>query len=144
MAELSVLDAENLLKPFVCNDESGDRSDAEWKQVRDAILTLVKRSDFQTLGICANSSEQAMSALKSYLQAFGDRVDDLGTVSESNESESVYIKFNTQRRSIHRDRYSGDYRGVLVTCQSQDPSQSGGTYGHFPLNLFAAESGSFV
>jgi hypothetical protein len=140
MPQLSTQDAETILKPFVCNDESRALSYVEQQQVRDAILTLVSGSDFQTLGICADSAQQAMTALGAYLKAFGDRADDLVLPEPTPNDEPIYIKFNTQRRSLHCDGYIGPYRGVLVTCQSLDLAKSGGTYGHLPLDLFPTAS----
>ncbi len=37
--------------------------------------------------------------------------------------------------SYYLDQYTGEYRGVLVSCQSEDDLIAG-TYGHFPLDLF--------
>ena len=38
--------------------------------------------------------------------------------------------------SYYLDDYIGKYRGVLVSCQSED-DKIVGTYGHFPLDLFS-------
>jgi hypothetical protein len=49
---------------------------------------------------------------------------------------AIYIKFNGMKQTYHLDSYQGEYRGVLVSCQSSDPQMVNGTYGHLPLNLF--------
>ncbi|MGL5033413.1 MAG: DUF1824 family protein, partial [Microcystaceae cyanobacterium] len=49
----------------------------------------------------------------------------------------VYLKFNTKKMSHYLDTYDGSYRGVLISCQMEDDNLTG-TYGYFPLNLFAA------
>ena len=38
--------------------------------------------------------------------------------------------------SYYSSEYTGEYRGVLVSYQSED-NLIAGTYGHFPLNLFS-------
>ncbi|MDJ0594500.1 MAG: DUF1824 family protein [Pleurocapsa sp. MO_226.B13] len=48
----------------------------------------------------------------------------------------VYLKFSTQKMSYYSSEYTGEYRGVLVSIQSEDDLIAG-TYGHFPLDLFA-------
>ncbi|MGL5508894.1 MAG: DUF1824 family protein [Microcoleaceae cyanobacterium] len=48
----------------------------------------------------------------------------------------MYIKFNGMKQTYHLDSYQGEYRGVLVSCQSSDPQMVNGTYGHLPLDLF--------
>ncbi|MEK9512282.1 MULTISPECIES: DUF1824 family protein [Limnospira] len=39
--------------------------------------------------------------------------------------------------SYHISPYLEKYRGVLVSCQSSEENGVNGTYGHFPLDLFA-------
>lgn len=141
MPELAYADAEKILHPFVCNQTPDSRPDAEWQPIRDALQVVTQQADFLTLGICADSSQAALAALQDYLLALagdqepGTAAYDFSTAPTGDQP--VYVKVNTQRHSLHWDQYIGEYRGVLVTCQSQDVAQSGGTYGHFPLNLFA-------
>lgn len=141
MPELALADAEKILHPFVCNQLPGTHTDTEWQLIRNALHIVTHQADYLTLGICADSPQQALSTLQDYLlalavdQELGLEPYDFSTAPA--DEQPVYVKVNTQRHSLHWDHYIGDYRGVLVTCQCQDLSQSGRTYGHFPLNLFA-------
>ncbi|NES92001.1 DUF1824 family protein, partial [Okeania sp. SIO2B9] len=40
------------------------------------------------------------------------------------------------KESYHLESYIGEYRGVLVSCQSAEDTGINGTYGHLPLDLF--------
>jgi hypothetical protein len=86
------------------------------------------------LGICADDFQQGFVALTSYLKAFGYQ-SNLEKENVSISSEPVYLKFSTQKMSYYSKKYTGEYRGVLVSIQSEDDLIAG-TYGHFPLNLF--------
>lgn len=140
---LTLASARELLKVFV--DCPGSRPRVELDhvdrdQVRQALLLLVAESSYQTLGICADTADQAFQALGEYLVAFGYHWDqDAQTVQvlQTEITGSVYVKFNTRTGSCYLDRYGGLDRGVLVTCQSEYDSEAVGTYGHVPLNLFA-------
>jgi len=88
------------------------------------------------LGVCASSLQEGFSALTPYLEAIGYNpatLEDSGFEFEG----PVYIKFNGKRESYHADSYTGEYRGVLVSCQSEDGEGVNGTYGHLPLDLFS-------
>jgi hypothetical protein len=132
---LSTEQAQAILTPFVCTHVRPLESDADKQQVQQALLCLTQQSDYQTLGVCAESLAEGLQALQTYLQALGHPI----TVNTSHLpaiAGGVYLKFNTQRQSLHCDSYTGEYRGVLVTCQSNQPNAVGGTYGHLPLDLF--------
>jgi hypothetical protein len=133
--ELTRQQAEAILQDFVCTQGRVISSMAEQHQVQQAMIKVVQLSDYQTIGICADTVEQALVALDGYLQAFGQTRNSVAT-SVPNLESGVYLKFNTQRRSLYWDAYVGPYRGVLVTCQSDQPDGAGGTYGHLPLSLF--------
>ena len=107
---------------------------AELKELRESLLLIASLSSSQNLGICASDFQQGFSALVSYLEAFGYQ----GNLSQEDVAQSlspVYLKFSTQKMSYYSNKYTGKYRGVLISYQSEDDSIAG-TYGHFPLNLF--------
>jgi hypothetical protein len=133
--ELTRQQAEAILQDFVCTQGRAIPSTAKQHQVQRAIVKVVQLSDYQTIGICADTAEQALVALEAYLQAFGQTRDPVATSVPTLQS-GIYLKFNTQRRSLYWDAYMGPHRGVLVTCQSNQPDETGGTYGHLPLSLF--------
>ena len=131
-----IQDAENILKQYSCAEFSSIASDFEAEKVREALLLVVRESEYQMLGICANSMTEGLTALEHYLDALGYSVtfelDSLAPVEGA-----VYIKFNGRTQSFYVSPYLEKYRGVLVSCQSTEPGSINGTYGHFPLDLFA-------
>ena len=107
---------------------------AELKELRNSLLLIASLSSSQNLGICATDFQQGFSALVSYLEAFGYQIN--LEQDKANQSLSpVYLKFSTQKMSYYSNKYTGKYRGVLISYQSEDDSIAG-TYGHFPLDLF--------
>jgi hypothetical protein len=134
-SNLSVEEAQKILKDFSCIDVKSVDSESEKALIRQALLLLTSLSDYQNFGICADTAAQGFLALETYLKALGyeatlDQADITSFVGP------VYIKFNTQRRSSYLDSYIGKYRGVLVSCQSSQEESINGTYGHLPLDLF--------
>ena len=134
---LSVQEAQKILKAFSSIDTKSVDSESEKTLIRQALLLLISKSDYQNLGICADSVAQGFLALETYLKALGykatlDRADITSFIGP------VYIKFNTQKESYYLDSYIGKYRGVLVSCQSSQDESINGTYGHLPLDLFAS------
>jgi hypothetical protein len=132
---LTVEKAQQILKDFTCLDMKSVESVAEKQALREALLLVADRSDRQMLGVCASSTDEGFLALETYLKALGYR-----PVFDSNAvpamTGSVYIKFNTLKGSYYIDSYTGNYRGVLVSCQSSSEDGVSGTYGHLPLDLF--------
>jgi hypothetical protein len=129
---LTVEEAQKLLKPFNCIEGKSVNSEAEKALLRQALLLLAERSDYQILGICADTVAQGLAALKTYSEALGYKPDlDLGTVDGS-----VYIKFNPKKGLCYLESYTGSHRGVLVSYQSSYEGQINDMYGHLPLDLF--------
>ncbi len=131
---LTTEQAKKVLDSFSCLHSKLVESESEKALLRQALLLIVSESDYQNLGICADSAELGFLALEAYSQALGyeaivNRADATSFVGP------VYIKFNTQKESYYLDTYTGKYRGVLVSCQSSDELING-TYGHLPLDLF--------
>ena len=136
MNNLTVKEAQKILSRFSCVDVQ-PLSESEKALIRQAILLLTSKSDYQNLGVCADSAAQGFLSLETYLQALGyeSTLDQADTTSSVG---AVYIKFNTQKETYYLDSYMGKYRGVLVSCQSSDELING-TYGHLPLDLFVSE-----
>ncbi len=133
---LTVEEAEKILNQFTCLNIQSLPSPEEKSKTRAALLLLTKLSDYQMLGVCASSLKEGFSALKPYLEAIGYNSSTLDDSAFQVEGP-VYIKFNGKRESYHADSYTGEYRGVLVSCQSEDGEGVNGTYGHLPLDLFS-------
>ncbi|MEM9947580.1 MAG: DUF1824 family protein [Cyanobacteria bacterium P01_D01_bin.36] len=117
-------------------------SESQQKSVREALLWFNNISEYQTLGICADTISAAEPALKSYVAALSQPINvDL----PMEQPGPVFLKFNTLKNAWYLDGYSGDARGVLVTYHTgeslngePDLEAVNGTYGPFPLDLFSA------
>lgn len=131
---LSISDAQALLAPFNCIESQPVVSDAEKEKLRQALALLAEQSDYQIFGICADTAAQGLSALKTYAQALGYQPNlDLTPIEGA-----VYIKYNGNSGLCYIDSYTGEHRGVLVSCQSSFEGGINEMYGHLPLDLFAS------
>lgn len=100
---------------------------------------VVAHSDYQILGICADSLSQGHRALMTYAQALGYTVDDSALPLDQEGAialRSTYIKYNPTSGLLYASDYEGIHRGVLVACQSETTEGINEMYGHLPLNLF--------
>lgn len=130
--KLTIATAQKLLRQFICIEKIPASVLADKAAIRSALLLVAEASDYQILGICADNVPQAITTLKSYLEA-------LGYPSPSERPElagSIYIKFNPHTNKLLAEPYTGQHRGVLVSCQSADPNSINETFGHLPLDLF--------
>ena len=123
-----------ILKSYDCVQVKDTEPLIELEELRNSLLLVTSLSSSINLGICADNSQQAFATVASYLMALGYK-NNLEKDNLSQSSEAVYLKFNTQKMSYYLNKYTQKYRGVLVSCQSEDDLIAG-TYGHFPLDLF--------
>lgn len=105
----------------------------EREQVKTALLSLAKATDYQMFGILAATCDQAITTLIAYTQAFGYEM----PTTWQPITGPTYLKFNPNLGSCYTDGYTGDHRGVLVSFQSATEEAMNQTYGHFPLDLFS-------
>ncbi|MBE9115016.1 DUF1824 family protein [Lusitaniella coriacea LEGE 07157] len=134
MTDLTISEAKKILDSFSGTTTKQVQSEKERTQLQQALKLFSQEADCENLGICADDATQGFVALNYYLQALGYNVE-LNAADFPDAPEPIYIKFNTQKMSHYFDRYIGEYRGVLISCQSED-DRINGTYGHLPLNLF--------
>jgi hypothetical protein len=127
------MDSLKLLKDYSRLEIRIPQNPAEQVELRQAIAWICGQSEAENLGICADNQASAELALAQYLKELG--YGDATTTTETAIDGPVYLKCNTQSLRFYVDRYEGDYRGVLIACQTEDESLSG-TYGYFPLDLF--------
>jgi hypothetical protein len=104
-------------------------------QVRDDLRSFNEWSDYQTLGICADTLAEGQQALELFLAALGVAV----SLDLPAREGPIYLKFNTLKGAWYLDDYSGVSRGVLITFHTSEPelSELSGTYGPFSFDLFA-------
>jgi Domain of unknown function (DUF1824) len=106
------------------------------ESIRQCLQILTKAADYHTIGMCADNQTIGLTALQSYAKYFGyDITADLVTALPT-VNGSVYLKFNPRSNRLYIDTYQGDYRGGLVSFQSDLADGYNGTHGHFPLDLF--------
>lgn len=122
------------LNQFSCLTTPAELSGAEADQVRADLRLCNELSDYQTLGICADTLQAGKQAMESFLTALGITVD----LALPERTGAVYLKFNTLKGAWYLDDYSGPSRGVLITFHTSEPEtmELGGTYGPFPFALF--------
>lgn len=103
--------------------------------IRAAVRQVAAASDYQMLGICADSWASGKQALASYAAVLGytPHLDSLPIEGP------VYIKFNPKTGLCYASAYSGPYRGVLISCQSEEETDVNEMFGHLPLDLFQDE-----
>jgi hypothetical protein len=130
---LDLKTALSILKEYSCLQIKPVTSEAEKVQLTEALLLVIGESDSENIGICAENSQQGFQVLSSYLKHLG--YDSNFQFNDPNLNRPIYLKFNSQRMSTFMDNYDGEYRGVLISCQSENDHVSG-TYGYFPLDLF--------
>ncbi|MBD2091877.1 DUF1824 family protein [Microcoleus sp. FACHB-1515] len=130
MSAIDLPTAQTLLASFDCQNPP----DLDYPTLRDALMQVVNASDYQFLGICADSIDSAKSALATYAKALGYTP----TADLPNLPGAVYVKFNGRSNTCYAEPYSGSSRGVLVSCQSADPTSVNATYGTLPIDLFDA------
>lgn len=129
---LTFEDARNIL--LECGDLGDTSADLSprYSQIREALLFLKRFSDYQIFGVCADTQEEGLQALKSYAQALGYEINPPVEITDG----PVYLKFNPNNRSFYCEQYTGTYRGVLVSYYSDFSDGYSNTHGHFPLDLF--------
>jgi len=132
---LTIEEAVKFLQRYGCNTDTQKNTAQDYPILRQALLLIVKESEWENLGVCADNPSQGLAAVRSYLSAIGYQDDFAAEIPDDLATEPVYIKFNTQKMSFYIDSYSGNSRGVLVAIQGEDERVLG-TYGYFPLNLF--------
>jgi len=122
-----------LLKDYSRLEIRIPQNSSERAELRQAIAWICGESEAENLGICAGDQTSAEMALAQYLQGLG--YGEAMATSATAIDGPVYLKCNTQSLKFYVDSYEGDYRGVLIACQTEDEALSG-TYGYFPLDLF--------
>ncbi len=130
--QITVQEAKKILNKFNCVDIAPNIKPSEKTLIRQALLYIASLSDYKILGICADTAESGMLAMKTYSLALGYQPPmDLPMIDGP-----VYIKLNGKNGVCHIDSYFGHHRGVLVSCQSYNKGGINEMYGHFPLDLF--------
>jgi Domain of unknown function (DUF1824) len=105
--------------------------------LREALQTLSQKSSYQIFGVCAADWAEGITALRSYAREFDQEFSETLEQQMPHVDGAVYLKFNPRTQRCHIDSYTGSYRGVLVSFQSDFADGYSDTHGHFPLDLYA-------
>lgn len=124
-----------LLDSYSCIELKVPQTPAEVTALRSAIIRIAAAAESENLGICADTVVQAYQALGQYLTALDYPLPAAEEFTVPTD-QPMYVKFNTSTLKHYAKPYEGDYRGVLIACQSEDDVVNG-TFGYFPLDLFA-------
>ncbi len=108
-------------------------------EIQAALQTLTAAADYHIFGVCAEQQSAGLQALQGYAQYFGYVLTTAMGQELPQIAGAVYLKFNPRSQRLYVDTYNGNYRGVLVSFQSDVADGYGGTHGHFPLDLFAGK-----
>ena len=122
------------LSQFSCLTTPPQLSGEDTTQLRTDLGSFNEWSDYQTLGICADTLDEGKQALESFLAALGVSA----SLDLPAREGAIYLKFNTLKGAWYLDDYSGQSRGVLITFHTSEPelAELSGTYGPFPFDLF--------
>ncbi|BAY75200.1 hypothetical protein NIES25_16180 [Nostoc linckia NIES-25] len=125
-------EARKILNKFNCLDIAPILKPGEKDVIRNALILMANLADYEILGICADTAEEGILAMKTYSLAFGYEPPSNLPTPEG----PVYIKLNGKNGLCYVDSYAGHHRGVLVSCQSFNEAGINEMYGHLPLDLF--------
>jgi Domain of unknown function (DUF1824) len=118
-----------------------DRQEISDPEERDrlvaALQVLQGATDYQMFGVCAESQAIGLQGLQGYTRHFGAEIPGRLLAELPSVAGSVYLKFNPRSQRLYVDTYTGTYRGVLISFQSDVADGYNGTHGHFPLGLFS-------
>lgn len=122
------------LARFSCLDTAPALGEDERAAIREALLIFNDASDYQTLGVCAETMTAGKTAMEAYVAALSRPIQ----LPLEARRGPIYLKFNTLKGAWYLEDYSGSNRGVLVSFHASEPDADpvNGTYGPFPLDLF--------
>ena len=106
-----IKEAQALLRKFICIEQIPPEDVPVKTVIQEALLIVRENSDYQILGICADTADDAIAALHAYLNALDYPVIPTPAPIEG----AVYLKFNPKTGFCHLDAYVGTHRGVLVS-----------------------------
>jgi len=105
------------------------------KKLSRELDSEIRKSDWITIGIMAQSDREAKNAFRIFVQKY--------TFMRFNDFEklealgNVFMKGNQKTGEVYIRSEYGLGEGILLTCQYNDLSRNSSTYGPFPLTFFA-------
>ncbi|MFN7657622.1 MAG: DUF1824 family protein, partial [Dolichospermum sp.] len=101
--QLSLPEARKLLNKFNCLDIAPILKPSEKIPTREALIFVTSLTDYQILGICADTAEEGILAMKTYSRALGYQP----PTDLPQPEGAVYIKLNGKIGLCYVDSYCG-------------------------------------
>jgi hypothetical protein len=131
--ELTIAQAQALLAEYSCVTPKVPANAAETIALQNAVKLVAQQTDNQLFGVLANTLDEALTALAQYTKALSIPMPNLPAPTDA---PPIYLKLNAGTGLCYAKFYEGDYRGVLISFQSDLADGLNATYGHLPLTLF--------
>ena len=109
-------------------------NDIESLRILNQIHQKILNSDWITIGIMAQSDDDAKEALNSIIRKYNYK--SFKNFDQINASGNVFLKANQKTGEVYIRSENGLGEGILLTCQYDDLLTNSQTYGPFPLNFF--------
>ena len=104
------------------------------KKLSRELDSQIRKSDWITIGIMAQSDSEAKNAFRIFVQKYTFmRFNDFENLKASG---NVFMKGNQKTGEVYIRSEYGLGEGILLTCQYNDLSLNSSTYGPFPLSFF--------
>ena len=122
------------LAQFSCLAVPPQLSNAQKRDLINALLWFSDLADYETLGVCTETLAEGKAATEAYVGRLSRPIN----LDLPERDGAIYLKFNTLKGAWYLDDYVGPNRGVLVSFHASEPEYDlvNGTYGPFPLDLF--------
>ncbi len=109
-------------------------NETESNIIFDQINNQILNSDWITIGIMAQSDNDAKEALYSIIKKYNYKF--FKNFDQIKASGTVFLKANQKTGEVYIRSENGLGEGILLTCQYDAISMNSKTYGPFPLKLF--------
>tara|TARA_Y100000589_G_C27157153_1_gene631279 strand:- start:245 stop:631 length:387 start_codon:yes stop_codon:yes gene_type:complete len=109
-------------------------NETESNIIFDQINNQILNSDWITIGIMAQSDNDAKEALYSIIKKYNYKF--FKNFDQIKASGTVFLKANQKTGEVYIRSENGLGEGILLTCQYDAISENSKTYGPFPLKLF--------
>ncbi len=106
----------------------------ESTQLLSELISIIKESDWITIGIMSPTLKKGIHAIRSIEVKFG--INKMKSITLPISEGPVFLKANQKTGEIHARIEFGLGEGILISCQNYDDSLISKTVGPFPLDFF--------
>ena len=104
------------------------------KELLNELKTILKKSDWVTIGIMSPSLKKGLDAIRSIEKTFA--YNEMKCITLPNSDGPIFLKANQKTGEIHARIEFGLGEGILISCQNDDNSLISKTIGPLPLDFF--------